>query len=739
MYEAGSRRLERDRKLVSLESKRNYLPFAQEFGEKGRQGEMKAMVDALFDGLSELVYVCDLATHELLYLNKAGRSVYGDRAVEKHEPCYRVLQGREAPCEFCTNQLLNTEEFFEWEATNPVTNRHYVLRDKLIDWDGVLARLEIAFDITERENEKMALALMVDASAMIVDCIRILEADDDLYLAFDEVLRRLGTFFIADRAYVFELEGARVANMREWCNDQAETHKDHFQDIPVSLIENWVETFAVGEAMVIDDIDSLRESGNAEECSMLLQRHVSSLVAVQLVDNGKLIGCIGVENPRLGGRLDVVVTPLLGLAHFVTARMKRDEAQRKVAELIWNDTLTGVRSRAAFHRDYDQGEFGRLGIVLADADGLALVNCEWGRAAGDGILQNIAKTMKSVFDRVYRIGDDEFCAVVEHVDYARFSELATQLTVQFADRDLPASVGTAWQENCHRTVAVLDMAGDRMRRAKRGRHRAVALGVDLASDAAVGSLLCQGGAQRAVEEGKFDIYLMPQSSSRTDRIVGAEALIRYIDEANGTVVLPTSFVLALEDMGEISSVDFFALSRACATLVRWQREGRAVVPISVNFSRLTASDDGFVDRLADTVSGYALDPSLIEVELTESARERSDDLLRQVADGLRSRGFRVAIDDFGVDNANYALFVQLEFDVLKLDKTLVWGLGNDAHSLTVIKGLVGLCADLGIETVAEGIESVQQLDALRSVGCTRAQGFLIGRPMPIAQFEERFL
>ena len=83
--------------------------------------------------------------------------------------------------------------------------------------------------------------------------------------------------------------------------------------------------------------------------------------------------------------------------------------------------------------------------------------------------------------------------------------------------------------------------------------------------------------------------------------------------------------------------------------------------------------------------------------------------------------------------------MQLEFDVLKLDKTLVWGLGNDAHSLTVIKGLVGLCADLGIETVAEGIESVQQLDALRSVGCTRAQGFLIGRPMPIAQFEERFL
>lgn len=700
---------------------------------------MKAIADALFDGLSELIYVCDPATYELLYLNKAGRAVYGEHATEDHRPCYEVLQGLDAPCEFCTNSRLNTEEFYEWEFTNQVTNRRYVLRDKLVPWEGALVRLEIAFDTTERESEKTALALMVDASSLIVNCIRALEADEDLDRAFDEVLWNLGTFFKADRAYACELQDDRVCSTHEWCDEAVEPHQSHFLDIPLSLVDDWIESFSLGNAVVIDDVEGLRESGRIEEYDLLARQQVESLVAVPLVDAGKLIGYIGVDNPRLGGRLDVVETPLMGLAHFMTARMKREEVQRQMAKLIWNDTLTSARSRAAFHRDYDQGAFERVGFVLVDADRLAVVNRERGRTAGDAVLQGIAAAMADVFDRVYRIGDDEFCAVTEGVDYVAFSELATNLMTRFAEESLPASVGTAWQESCHRAEALLDMAGDRMRRAKRGRHRAAALGVDLASDASVSRLLRPGGAERAVEEGAFDIYLMPQSSSDSGHIVGAEALIRYIDDAQGIVALPTSFVLALEDMGEISSIDFFALSRACSTLVRWQREGRGAVPLSVNFSRLTASEDGFVERLAETVRGFDLDPSLIEVELTESARERSDDLLRQVADGLRAYGFRVAIDDFGVENANYALFVQLEFDVLKLDKTLVWGLGNDPRSLTVVKGLVSLCSDLGIETVAEGIESEQQLAALRSAGCTRAQGYLIGHPMPIAQFEERFL
>ena len=220
---------------------------------------------------------------------------------------------------------------------------------------------------------------------------------------------------------------------------------------------------------------------------------------------------------------------------------------------------------------------------------------------------------------------------------------------------------------------LLNTAGDRMRRVKIGRHRATDLGIDLAQDGAVNDLIRPGGARDAVEAGLLDIFLMPQVATQTGALVGAEALIRYLDPERGIEVQPASFVPALEDMGEIADVDFFALTRACETVARWQREGRAAVPIAVNFSRMTVGEEGFVDRVAETVARFGVDPSLIEIEVTESARGRGGDLLRCVADDLRGRGFSVAVDDFGVDNANVSLFVQLEFDVLKMDRSLIWG------------------------------------------------------------------
>ena len=125
--------------------------------------------------------------------------------------------------------------------------------------------------------------------------------------------------------------------------------------------------------------------------------------------------------------------------------------------------------------------------------------------------------------------------------------------------------------------------------------------------------------------------------------------------------------------------------------------------------------------------------------MTESARGRGGDLLRCVADDLRGRGFSVAVDDFGVDNANVSLFVQLEFDVLKMDRSLIWGIDATDRTMRVVSGLASLCDDLSIESVAEGIETEQQLEALKTTGCTRAQGYLIGRPSAIDEFERRFM
>lgn len=701
---------------------------------------MEDVLDTMLDGLSELIYVSDPVTYELLYLNKAGREIYGAEAADGNRLCYEVLQGRTEPCPFCTNQKLSHETFYEWEFTSPIRNRHYLLRDRLVKWNGRCARLEIAFDVTDRQLERDSFEFLAEAGAVTVECIRALESGDSLEASFEKALGILGSFLGANRAYIFELDGSLMSNTYEWCGQGVEPQIQMLQNMPVELIDQWIDRFSQGEAVLINDVEDLPAEGRADEYEVLAAQGIQSLVAAPLEIDGEFVGYIGVDDPRRGTNLEIIETPIVAFSSFVSSRLKREATQQKVAKLTWYDPLTSVYSRAAFYRDYDRGDFRRIGFALVDADRLSVINREQGRDAGDEILRRMAACLCEVFgDTVYRIGDDEFCAVIASVDYAQFAVLAERAAQRLLDEGVPASLGSAWHEACDGTTGLLELAQDRMCSAKRGRHRAVDMGVDLASDAAVSSLLRPGGAQEAVERGLLTIHLMPQQSCVMDRIVGAEALIRFCDGERGTQALPSSFIPALEDMGEISAVDFFALSRACETIARWQREGRSVVPLAVNFSRRTIGERGFVERVAGTVALYGVDPSLIEIEITESAREESDALLRVVSDELRSCGFRISIDDFGVENANFSLFMQLQFEVLKIDKSLVWGLGTEDHAMQVIRGLVGLCNDLGIQTVAEGIESEEQYNALREAGCTRAQGFLVGRPEPIESFERRFL
>ncbi len=478
------------------------------------------VLHTMLDGLSELIYVCDMETHRLLYLNEEGRRLYGVDVVGGERLCYQVLQGRDEPCPFCTNGQLSGESFFEWEFTNPVSRRHYLLRDRLVDWDGRPARLEIVFDMTERQRESESFKFLANAGSMVVDCIRVLEGE---HAWRSPSTMRCASWERSSRPIAPTSSSARAtawSNTHEWCGLGVAPQRRFLQDLPVSLIDEWVKRFDAGEAVIIEDVDQLPSLGRAAEYEVLKSQDIASLVAAPIEIDGTFAGYLGVDNPRRVGELGVVKSPLVAFASFVSARMKREIAQRQVAELTWNDSLTCAHSRAAFHRDFDRGTFGRIGFVLVDADRLAVVNREQGHSAGDEMLCRIASCLREVFgDAVYRIGDDEFCAVSTSVDYNRFAELAERAAQQFHDEGIPASLGPAWHETCTSTTSLLDVAGDRMRSAKRGRHRAVDLGVDLASDAAVSSLLRPGGAQEAAEAGLFtDFYYI---SGTTDIVEGS--------------------------------------------------------------------------------------------------------------------------------------------------------------------------------------------------------------------------
>lgn len=250
----------------------------------------------LMNEIPELVYVSDLENYDLLLVNAAGRETFHLKDSQGLK-CYQALQGRDAPCPFCTNARLNTETPYTWEYTNPLTQRHYLLKDKLIRWKGRLARLEIAFDITETENKKIALQNALDGDKMIMECVQMLYQSEDVDSAINRVLDRVGSFMSADRAYLFAIQGERMANTHEWCAPGVEPQIQNLQDLDIRLLDRWRPSFNRQECVIIEDLEAIRDD-SPDEYETLNIQGISSLVAVPLEKDGELTGYIGVDNRR---------------------------------------------------------------------------------------------------------------------------------------------------------------------------------------------------------------------------------------------------------------------------------------------------------------------------------------------------------------------------------------------------------------------------------------------------------
>lgn len=647
-----------------------------------------------------------------------------------------MLQGLEEPCPFCTNDVLGHESFYSWEITNPLTNRHYLLRDKLITWRGRESRIEIAFDLTEKEEERARFAYLATAGETVVECIKRLSENEDTLAAINGALALMGGVLDADRTYVFAIHEDRMNNIAEWCAPGVEPEIHLLQNLPLSLIDRWRLAFSAHKPMIIEQVEGLKRT-SPEEYDILSLQGIDSLVAVPLESDGELLGYLGVDNPNMG-KADDIAAPLMSLAYFMSSTMQR-ERERHVLEMrTWGDMLTNVHSRTAFYRDYGADPLRRVGLVEADVDEIRLVNVTKGREAGDALLVTVADKLAEAYgrERVYRTGDDEFVAIVTDVDEAAFVSDALALSRRLDAQKVPVTLGYAWQQTCLDVRSIANEVDEKLKQMKQMRARARSAGWKPWEESGAGTLLRPGGAAEAVAKGAVSIHVQPQVD-QDDQVVGAEALVRYADPETGELVPPLTYIPALEDMGEVSVIDFHVLDLVCDLLVRWRACGYVDDGFSVatNFSRRTAEDAGFIERVVSVVAEHGLPPSCIEVEITESARESDSQELTVVVNRLREEGFRVAIDDFGVDNANVSLFASMRISTLKLDQSLVDCIGSNDWGAAIVESIVRLCADLDVTTVAEGVESPEQLALLRAMGCARIQGFLTGRPVTVEAFE----
>jgi diguanylate cyclase (GGDEF)-like protein len=429
----------------------------------------------------------------------------------------------------------------------------------------------------------------------------------------------------------------------------------------------------------------------------------------------------------------------------------RVEADRRMQDLATTDALTGLPHRARFHALLDESmararaEGQGFALLLVDVDRFKHLNDSLGQEQGDRALREMALRLAEGLrqgDAVARIGGDQFALLLEGAD-RRGADAAARRVLEAAARDLVLQ-GTAFTLTCSVGVALFPADADSggalmrhaesaMREAKQsGRachrfHQARREGDPLAA------MKLDHAMRRALPGGLMHLRYQPQVALASGAVVGAEALIRWHDPVLGEVT-PGRFIPVAEDTGYIATIGDWVLRQAVARAAAWHAQGLHV-PIAVNVSALQFQQADFVERVADALGEAGLPGALLELELTESILVHdADDALQRLQE-LARLGVAMSIDDFGTGYSSLAYLKRLPIARLKIDRSFIRGLPEDRRDAGIVRAIVQMAGALGLQVVAEGVETEGQRRFLREAGCDLFQGFLVAPALPALEFE----
>ena len=699
---------------------------------------------SLLNEISELVYVSDPETYELLFVNQTGcQTLHLENY--KHKKCYEILQGKTSPCEFCTNDRLCDYNFYTWEFTNPSIGRHFLLKDKIIQWRGKTARMEIAFDITERELQKQELKNMLDVQTLITNCVRMLYAVDDLDQTINAVLTQIGEFLVSDRAYVFEIKDELMNNTHEWTAPGISPQLEKLQQLDLSLISDWLPFFEKNDCIIIDDVEQLQKTNPAAYATLHAQE-ITSLIAAPIFLDNKLAGYIGIDNYD-SEKIKNSSYLLLSMSIFLSYAIRHRNHVDMLHRLSYHDLLTNALNRNAFMDVLSQfrpGQYASAGIIYIDINGMKEINDFYGHHQGDKILITTVAKVFNLFkpDELFRIGGDEFVIITYDLTETDFYEKFNLLRNIFCEKtNLPFSIatGSCWVKSPSDLNSLLQQADSAMYADKKkfyyGKEKTSRYRHNLDD---ILNLANYSALQEALTAGQFCIYFQPKISLDTEEFIGSEALIRYINQA-GEIIAPNNFIPILEEARLIKMLDLYVFEEVCKQINIWKERKMRVKPVSINLSRSTLSYHFLADQLLALITKHNIDISLLELEVTETAEVDNQLVFSQALEKLKEYGFSISIDDFGVRNASLSLFTTINFDILKLDRSLVKTLAQNQKARILIRSLAVICSDLGIKLIAEGVETLEQLDILKELRCNEVQGYLFSKPLPLNDFENKYL
>jgi len=446
---------------------------------------------------------------------------------------------------------------------------------------------------------------------------------------------------------------------------------------------------------------------------------------------------------------DGKVSHYVGIFTDITEH-KANEAH--IHRLAHFDPLTGLPNRSlladrvgqAISRVERKGE--TLALVFLDLDRFKNVNDSLGHRIGDELLIQVAGRLQSNLrdeDTVSRLGGDEFILVlpgtsadgVAHVAEKLMHSLASPYRIEQHELSITPSLGIAMYPADGENYETLSMSADAaMYRAKQGGRNTYRFFTREMQERSERTLLLENALRRALELGQLQLHYQPQISLVSKRIIGVEALLRWNHPELGAVS-PGDFIPVAEDSGLILPIGEWVLRTAAAQMKTWQNAGLPPLVMAVNLSAVQFRQLRLPELISQILAEVDLSPECLELELTEGVAMDNPLAAIAVMNDLHSRGIRLSIDDFGTGYSSLSYLKRFKVYKLKIDQSFVRDISSDPEDEAIVDAIIGLSRNLGLQTIAEGVETDEQMALLRRKGCDEAQGYLFARPMPAAAFE----
>jgi diguanylate cyclase (GGDEF)-like protein len=526
-------------------------------------------------------------------------------------------------------------------------------------------------------------------------------------------------------------------------------------DVRAEALHSPVGEGASGQAIDQGRLVVINDYGQAENTLAVFRGYaVQAAMSAPVREQGKVVGSLTVATGTVGRRFNAdEQEALLSLCEHASLAVTDARMVSDAIHQAMHDTLTGLPNRALFldrvehAMDAARRRGTRVAVLFLDLDHFKVVNDSLGHQAGDNLLIGVADRLRSALrrsDTVARFGGDEFGILAEDIRTERDAvKVAEQIASAFVtpfpldgrEHFASPSIGIALADAAggESPAALIRNADAAMYRAKaRGRGGYELYDATMRARA-LNRLRVESELRSAVARDELRLDFQPIVSLADGKTVGAEALVRWQHPERG-LLSPVEFIGVAEESGLIVSVGEWVLTAACREAAAWAQDRPDGPPtyVSVNLSPRQVGEARLTQVVADTLAQTGLDPALLALEITESVLLEDAAGPKVTLREIKDLGVHLVLDDFGTGYSSLGYLKRLPLDGIKIDRSFVSGLGSDPDDSAIVSAVAGMATGLGLQVIAEGVQSEGQADELRRMGCGRAQGFHYARPLPPA-------